>query len=75
MHVITLETYGKYDEETDTQYVKEFNICVNWLTEYLEEEGINLNKFLSEYTWDWSESIFMEAQALGASLKVLGDEL
>jgi hypothetical protein len=75
MHVVTLETYGKYDEETDTQYMKEFNICVDWLTEYLKEDGWTLSEFLSEYTWDNSEIVFMKAEALGIPVEVLSNKL
>ena len=75
MHVVTLETYGKYDKETDTQYMKEFNICVDWLTEYLKEDGWTLSEFLSEYTWDNSEIVFMKAEALGIPIEVLSNEL
>ncbi|MBT2281655.1 hypothetical protein J7E51_27765 [Priestia megaterium] len=75
MHIVTLETYGVYDRKNDIQYMKEFNICVNWLTEYLKLEGIKLDDFLSQYTWDCSESIFGEAQELGIYIEVINDKL
>jgi len=75
LHIVTLETYGEYDRKNDIQYMKEFNICVNWLTEYLQLEGIKLDDFLSEYTWDYSETIFREAQNLGIYIEVINDKL
>ncbi|MGM0878876.1 MAG: hypothetical protein ACQEWV_30475 [Bacillota bacterium] len=69
-HVITLETYGLYDESTDTQYVKEFTVNVDWLERYLANQGINLESFLTEYTWDCTDELADFAKKQGALISV-----
>lgn len=62
MDVITLSTYGWYEERADTQHELCFDVFVDWLTKYVREHyGMELHEFILKYTWDDTMDVYTAA--------------
>jgi hypothetical protein len=62
-NTITLETYGRYEEDGDIQYIKYFDVPRAWLEVQVLDEYDTLNEFLDNYIWESTE--FLYEKALG----------
>ena len=59
--MITLETYGTYEEVCDTQGIKYFDVPRAWLEVQVLDEWDTLEEFLNDYTWDNTEFLYARA--------------
>ena len=59
--MITLETYGMYEEVCDTQCIKYFDVPRVWLEVQVLDEWDTLAEFLDNYTWDNTEFLYAKA--------------
>ena len=63
--MITLETYGIYEENGDVQHVKYFDVPTHWLEVQVLDEWDTLEEFLDDYTWDNTEFLYARAMEDG----------
>lgn len=62
MDVITLSTYGWYDEGTDAQHELCFDVPTDWLTQYTREHfNMELHEFILKYTWGDTMDVYAAA--------------
>ena len=59
--MITLETYGTYEENGDIQREKWFDVPRAWLEVQVLDEWDTLEEFLDDYTWDNTEFLYARA--------------
>lgn len=71
--VVTLDTYGDYDEENDIQYIVTFTIPVEWakkkLKDYLIDQKITFKEFVNTYIFDEVEDLYKLALDEGVILE------
>lgn len=60
-NIITLETYGTYEENGDIQREKWFDVPRAWLEVQVLDEYDTLEEFLNDYTWDNTEFLYERA--------------
>lgn len=71
--LLTLDTYGEYDEQNDIQYIITFTVPKSWaeikLQNDLNERGISLDEFMNYYTWDDVIDLYRDAEDEGVILE------
>jgi hypothetical protein len=62
--IIIVETYGKYIETTDDQYIRTVAVKREWFEQWcIGTQDMAVAEFLSEYTWDNTDGIHELAKA------------
>ena len=61
MDIVTLTTYGAYEESGDVQHIREFDVPKEWLEQYVLENYNSVDEFLDVYTWDTTIDTYAKA--------------